>query len=174
MIEKTKQWNFMKTIPNLVSTLRYVAHGILAGLLLVIEISSNVAFSICIYLNSDNTPLTKYRNISRLPQKEKIPVFSHQIFWLNISTSKKLFAKHYLKQWWRTYSLCFVYVFFQIASIITNLSARLQIEIMDELAIRLIILLHLFLPNMCFEQLVWVCRHIMILLSFQKNVWLNL
>ena len=61
MIEKTKQWNFMKTIPNLVSTLRYVAHGILAGLLLVIEISSNIAFSICIYLNSDNTPLTKYR-----------------------------------------------------------------------------------------------------------------
>ena len=60
MIEKTKQWNFMKTIPNLVSTLRYVAHGILAGLLLVIEISSNIAFSICIYLNSDNTPLTKY------------------------------------------------------------------------------------------------------------------
>ena len=147
MIEKTKQWNFMKTIPNLVSTLRYVAHGILAGLLLVIEISSNVAFSICIYLNSDNTPLTKYRNISRLPQKEKIPVFSHQIFWLNISTSKKLFAKHYLKQWWRTYSLCFVYVFFQIASIITNLSARLQIEIMDELAIRLIILLHCFWPT---------------------------
>ena len=60
MIEKTKQWNSMKTIPNLVSTLRYVAHGILAGLLLVIEISSNIAFSICIYLNSDNTPLTKY------------------------------------------------------------------------------------------------------------------
>mgnify|MGYP006975982073 CR=1 FL=1 len=127
MIEKTKQWNFMKTIPNLVSTLGYVAHGILAGLLLVIEISSNIAF--------------------RLPQKENIPVFSHQIFWLNISTSKKLFAKHHSKQWWRTYSLSFVYVFFQIASIITNLSARLQIEIMDELAIRLIILLHCFCPT---------------------------
>ena len=75
MIEKTKQWNFMKTIPNLVSTLRYVAHGILAGLLLVIEISSNVAFSICIYLNSDNTPLTKYRNI-RVYHKKNSSIFS--------------------------------------------------------------------------------------------------
>ena len=167
MIEKTKQWNSMKTIPNLVSTLRYVAHGILAGLLLVIEISNNI----CIYLYSENTPLTKYIAFTT---KRKYSWISHQIFWLNISTSKKLFAKHHLKQWWRTYSLSFDYVFFQIASIITNLSARLQIEIMDELAIRLIILLHLFLPNMCFEQLVWVCRHIMILLSFQKNVWLNL
>ena len=72
MIEKTKQWNFMKTIPNLVSTLRYVAHGILDGLLLVIEISSNIAFSICIYLNSDNTPLTKYRNIDLDSQTRRI------------------------------------------------------------------------------------------------------
>ena len=63
MIEKTKQWNSMKTIPNLVSTIRYVAHGILAGLLLVIEISINI----CIYLYPDNTPLTKYRNISHSP-----------------------------------------------------------------------------------------------------------
>ena len=77
MIEKTKQWNFMKTIPNLVSTLRYVAHGILAGLLLVIEISSNVAFSICIYLNSDNTPLTKYRNIDiAFTTKKNSSIFS--------------------------------------------------------------------------------------------------
>ena len=144
MIEKTKQWNFMKTIPNLVSTLRYVAHGILAGLLLVIEISSNVAFFICIYLNSDNTPLTKYIAFTT---KRKYSWISHQSFWLNISTSKQLFAKHHLKQWLRTYSLCFDYVFFQIASIITNLSARLQIEIMDELAIRLIILLHCFCPT---------------------------
>ena len=80
MIEKTKQWNFMKTIPNLVSTLRYVAHGILAGLLLVIEILINVAFSICIYLNSDNTPLTKYRNISHSPQKENILGFYINFF----------------------------------------------------------------------------------------------
>ena len=76
MIEKTKQWNFMKTIPNLVSTLRYVAHGILAGLLLVIEISSNVAFSICIYLNSDNTPLTKYRNIAFTTKRNFFSIFS--------------------------------------------------------------------------------------------------
>ena len=66
MIEKTKQWNFMKTIPNLVSTLRYVAHGILAGLLLVIEISSNI----CICLYSDNTHLTKYRNIDSNHKKK--------------------------------------------------------------------------------------------------------
>ena len=61
MIEKTKQWNFMKTIPNLVSTLRYVAHGILAGLLLVIEISSNIC-------------------ISHSPQKENIPGFPIKFF----------------------------------------------------------------------------------------------
>ena len=68
MIEKTKQWNFMKTIPNLVSTLRYVAHGILAGLLLVIEISNNI----CIYLYSEN--------ISHSPQKENIPGFPIKFF----------------------------------------------------------------------------------------------
>ena len=72
MIEKTKQWNSMKTIPNLVSTLRYVAHGILAGLLLVIEISSNI----CIYLYSDNTHLT----ISHSPQKENILGFPIKFF----------------------------------------------------------------------------------------------
>ena len=70
MIEKTKQWNSMKTIPNLVSTLRYVAHGILAGLLLVIEISNNI----CIYLYSENTPL------SHSPQKENIPGFPIKFF----------------------------------------------------------------------------------------------
>ena len=72
MIEKTKQWNSMKTIPNLVSTIRYVAHGILAGLLLVIEISNNI----CIYLYSENTPLT----ISHSSQKENIPGFPIKFF----------------------------------------------------------------------------------------------